>query len=212
MNTAVPQDDPTVKPKGLVSVCIIGFALAAFALLGAAMTAAGTAGTNPFQSLVEIGQPEQVRQIQRAMQADLQTVVDSWSAWLQTAAVLNLFLATLLVVGGTLALKVRKPAGVVLLAAYSVGVVAEAIGAVPAWAMQKANLAIMEQYMPQLFRPGPEVDPEFANTMQGIMQASMVAGAVMGGVMILGKVGFHVFGLWFLRRPSCERLWRNAAD
>ncbi len=200
----------SARPSTLTSLCIIGLALAVFALLAAATSVSGAFGSsNPFQSLSELGQPAEVVEMQRAMQAEINAAMAPWATWYAVLSGLNLLLAAGLIAGGVLTLRLRRPGVEVYWLTFALGLVTDGLAIVPTVAVQRATFAAIDGQLGRLLAQAqsPPGMPGFGETMQGIMRASMIAGAAFAVLMILGKLGFYVWGSWYLKQPRIRSLF-----
>jgi hypothetical protein len=207
------ESDLPRRPGGLTTLCIAALVLALFALLGAATAASG--GNIEPSMFFSLGQPDAVVRVQQAMQAELREIVRPWLTWFYLVAILNLGVAGVLCAGGVLGLKMRRPANILLLVGFIAGLISEAVGVVPGFAVQKESVAILERYVPLL------VEASLQGTQQPVaglqdMTASMtkmssIVGLLMTALISLAKVGFYVFGIIYLRRPMIRSLFAERA-
>jgi hypothetical protein len=197
------------RTGALTTLCIVAVVVALFAFFAAAMQLANSSGQNPFQSLSEIGQPPEVVRLQREMQAQIALATRPWAGLFVVLAGANGLLGVLLVAGSVLALRSRPLSRPLLWAGFALGFVTDLVGLVPGFAVQRATFAALDGMFSTMMSRAPAAPnmAGFADTMQGVMRASMVMGAVMGGAMVLAKLGYYVWASLYLRRPEVrERL------
>lgn len=204
------------RPGGLTAICILAIVLGALgALLGLAALAA-PALQGPMQNVVAQWQPQEDEEAARAQQQ----IAEETREFAQRHIVRNtlfavgrLVVATSLLVGGVLSLRLGPRGRKALLVAFAAGIVFELaqlwpnLEAIPL--TQRAFQLGMEAQHRQMPN-GPQAgDMQALGRIMGkaiaAMQVAMIAG------MLLAKCGFYAFGLWYLTRPHTALLFIRRA-
>lgn len=201
------------KPGGLTALCILAIVLGAFGILSGLGGIAAAALQGPMQNMVAHLQPQQDKEAARVQQQ----IADETREFSQQHIVRNtlfslarLFVASCLLAGGILTLRLRPQGRRILLVAFSVGIVFELA---QIWPMvtdipftQRMTRLSLQVHQKQMTGQGQNADDSaaFARVLLKAMAALQVA--MMSG-MLLAKGGFYGFGLWYLTRPRIAALF-----
>jgi len=197
------------RPGALTPICVVAFVLALLALSSSVLTLTfgGPSSMPSFGNLYSGGGA--TAQIQQQMMRDMMAALEPWQPWTTALAWINLAVASLLGVGGLLAIRIRSPGARLLLAALGGALLAEVMGAPLMVVTQRAMSTAMERWIPQMLASagGTALPPAFEQSMEWAMRSSLLTGIVLGVLFALAKMGFCAYGIWYLRRPATRALF-----
>ena len=197
------------RPGALTLICIFAFLLAVLAFLGSAssLVFGGPGAMQTFANLHAGGAA--AAHIQQQMITDMMAALEPWQPWATTLAWINLAVGVLLTTGGLLAIKMRSPGDRLLLVAFGSALLADVMGTPLMVASQRAMNAAMESWIPLIINStgDPNMPPGFEQTMQWMMRAGLLVSIVFGALLVLAKMGFCGYGIWYLRKPATRALF-----
>ena len=150
--------------------------------------------------------------IQQQMIRDMMAALEPWQPWTSALAWINMAVASLLVAGGLLGMKMRAPGHRLLMVGLGSALLADGIGLPLGVYSQRAIMPVIENWIPQLMAStgDPNSLPGFQQAMEAGMRGSLSAGLVFGVIFGLAKMGFCGYGIWYLRRPMTRALFTKA--
>jgi hypothetical protein len=201
------------RPGGLTALCILAIVLGAFGVLSGLGGIAAAALQGPMQNMVAQLQPQQGKEAARVQQQ----IADESREFAQRHIVRNtlfslarLFVASCLLAGGILTLRLHPQGRKILIVAFSAGIVFELAQIWPMVEVIPFTQRTMQLTMEaqQKGMPGKGQNAEDAAAMMRIMVKAIAAmQVVMMAAMLLAKSGFYAFGLWYLTRPRISTLF-----
>jgi hypothetical protein len=206
------SSNPVARPGGLTALCILAIVLGALGIMTGLTGLAAAALSDPLQKLAAGLQPEQDKEGARLQQQ----VADESREFAGRHFVRNLLfslarlvVASCLLLGGILALRLKTPGRKALLVAFAAGILFELSQIWPMIEVFGFTERIME--MQQQMAGNAPNGGDAAGTMR--VMAKMIAAmqvAMMGG-MLLTKITCYAFGLWYLTRPHVAALYVRPA-
>ena len=204
------------RPGGLTALCILAIVLGALGVLTGLGGIAAVALQGPMQDAVAHLQPQQDADVQQKLMEESREFARQHAVRNGVLAGLRLLVASGLLTGGILTLRLRPYGRKILLIALASGIGFEiaqlwpAVEAIPF--TQRAMELSMEGQQKQA--QGNGKNAQDAAAMMRVMAKAIAAMQVMViAGMFLAKAGFYGFGLWYLTRPHVAALFvRPAAD
>lgn len=201
------------RPGGLAALCILAMVLGAFGVLSGLGGIAAAVLQGPMQDMMAQLQPHEDEEAAHAQQQ----IVDEAKEFAQKHVVRNtlfalarLCVASCLLAGGILTLRLHLYGRKILLIAFSAGILFELaqiwpmVEAIP-FTERTMQLAMEAQ---QKEMAGKGQNAQDAEAMMRIMIKAMGAMQVaMMAAMLLTKAGFYGFGLWYVTRPRIAALF-----
>ena len=200
------------RPGGLTAICILAIVLGAFGALFGVGGLMAVAFQGPMQEAMSKLQPqenEEVARAQRQIAEEAQEFAQRHVVRNALFAVARLLVASCLLAGGILSLRLHPYGRKVLLAAFAAGIVFEIaqiwpnLEAIPV--TQRAVQLSLQAQQKQMAKGAKAGDMEAMGRVMGKAMAAMQIVMIAG--MVLAKAGFYAFGLWYLTRPHTAALF-----
>lgn len=196
------------RPGGLTILCIGCLVLGGLGVLmwclGGVGLAMQASGIDPAQ-IANSGLPPEQQAAQQQMQQEVEAITKKW--WIVTAVlwVWNVPTIILLMTGAVLGLRMAPTALKWLKIALINVLVFEVVRLVPTIAMQIEMADVMERMFQGLAGPGGRAPPA------GLMKIGMGIGLAFVALMVVVKLSFYGWGLWYVGRNEV-RDWFGAPD
>ena len=201
------------RPGGLTALCIVAIVLGALGILSGLTGAAGMAMRARIEALTEhIQDDEDAAKLQRRVSQRANAVWEEHPIRTWSLVAGRLLVATLLVVGGSLTLKLKPAGRAILLAAFATGVVFEALQIVPNIQAANASYDAMLQAMEETVSRDEQRPPGFDQTMSTIMKASAIMQILIAVAMLVGKCAYYAVGLWYVTRARVAASFARPAS
>ena len=196
--SGLPAD---TTPGALKMLCIFCVILGALGLFGSVVGIGGLL----FQQQLSEFQMDMAPPEQQEFQAKMAEAQSSFFIPNMFLAVCNLFVAPLLLVGGTgVLIKKRwgqKIFSFGLIAATIFVLVRLAVGSI----LQMRLFGVLKDGMLSQLPSGSQAGSAAAGSMETIMMTSMYVGVAFGVIMALGLAGFYFWGWRYLKKDVCQR-------
>jgi hypothetical protein len=198
-----------MPPGKLKTVTVIALILGVLGLTSAITGGlALLAGAEKMQSLAAMpGQTARVAAVQQEMSKAMLAVTNEWRTYNGVMAVLLLFLASALLVGAVMSLRMRERGRRILQAAFVVGIPVEVLRGVASVSMGLATSKVMSDFMPKMMQAstpagGAPLPAGMESAVSSVATGSALAGLVLGAGWILAQIIFYVVGALYLRKPE----------
>lgn len=189
------------RPGGLTALCIVAIVLGALGILSGAAGAAGMAMRSRIEAFTEqIQDDEDAAKLQRRVSQRANAVWEEHPIRTWSLVAGKLVVATLLLAGGCLALKLKPAGRTILLGAFATGILFELLQTAPNIQAVNASYEAMHQAMEESLSNGEQRPPGFDQTIAAIVKASVIMQILMAFAMLVGKCAYYAVGLWYLKR------------
>jgi hypothetical protein len=206
------------RPGGLTAIAVIAIILGSLGLIGSLFGLASFALQPVLRSaftlpagLANDPAMKAQRDMQREMQEKMQAVTDRYAPFTVGFAVINLFLAGSLLLGGIWILKIQPKGYAVLTYAFLIAIIFEIIRAIVQTFMQVELGTVMASIMPEMMKAaGPKAGQGAAQGAEFIAMATKIGiavGVVFAIVPVLAKLVYYIIGVVYLRRPQIRQLF-----
>lgn len=213
LNAGAPP--PAGRPLGfLKALAIIAIVLGAMGLMSSLTGMVALAFSGQLQSVFSpVGQPgvpQSLQDAQLAMQKDLQALQDRFLALNLTLAIGNLCIASLLLTGGILTLRLVPRGRQIFLVGCWIAIVFDLFRAAAQSIVQMQTMTLTTQHMVRMMEAaGGRTPPEAVNFALTISKVGMVIGVVIGLVWVVAKLVFYGTSIWQLRKPAVQSLFQT---
>jgi hypothetical protein len=205
---------PRKRPGGLTAVCVIAIILGVLGLGSSLMTLASLAMQSSMEKAFKMprqpGMPDNFVQIQEEMQKKIMEVNHRYSGLLTGIGLLNLVIASCLLAGGIMAIKMKPNIHRFLVGVFLAAIVFEVIAAVVGIYMQLEMSSIITDFMSKMVTSLPK-GAKGGDEAAAIMMTAAKVGVIIGMVFSLGwalaKMIFYGVSASYLRRPNIRRLF-----
>lgn len=205
---------PPSRPTAVTVIAVVAIVLGTFSSCCGLYAGFGLVMSDRLQAvsqqLARAGQSADnpaVRE-QQAMQTELLDFQRGWAPFTGSFVVIQLFLALLMILGGSLALAGKGVGRVMMMGSFVAGTVFEIARSVTETLMQFQMMDVMQRYMGRMMaatqRGGP-TPPGFEQTMGAVMGGATVAGIVLMLLWAAVKIGYYVSGFLLMRREDVRR-------
>jgi hypothetical protein len=208
MTTNVPH-----RPGGLTALCILAIVLGALGVLSTLGAIAAAAYQSPLQEAIarfQAKKNEEAARLQQQLDDETREFTQRHPVRNILFAVAELLVASGLLAGGILTLRLSSYGRMLLMIAFGAAIVLELAQLWPAMEAipftQRTIQLSMEAQQKEMNAQGPNADD--AAAMMRVMAKAIAALQVLvfAGKVLL-KIGFYAFGLWYLTRPRVAGLF-----
>ena len=205
---------PTGRPGWLTALCVLCIVLGALGLMNSLMGVAGAIGGQQLQALVQPkpsrGATPEMQQVQQDFQDQVNGVQNKYF-WLIVGGLgLRVVVASLLLVGGMLALGLKESGRKTLLAACALAAMFELLHAILQSFINMEMMTAVNGFVQKLTTALPQnanTPPNFVPMMQGLVRGSIIAGFVIAYLLALAKICLYLFGLIYLQKKHIRGLF-----
>lgn len=145
---------------------------------------------------------------QRAMQEELIAFQRGWAPFTGSFVVIQLFVALLSILAGSLALSGKGVGRMMLMGTFVVGTIFEIGRSIVETLMQFQAMDVTQRYMGRVMAATQQGRPPVAGmeeTMGAVMGGTTVAAIVIMLLWALVKIGYYVSGLFLMQREDVRR-------
>jgi len=191
----------------LKAICIIAIVLGTLGLLSALMGIVGLAIGSELQGAfgpgAQPGMPQELVDAQTQMQADLQAVQDRFFAANVILTLVQVLVASTLLVGGIQCLRRISPGRRVLVAACFAAMLFEIVRGIVQGFVQMATAPVATRSIERMMEStGGQTPPEATEFVMMATRVGVVLGAVVFLGLITAKLVFYVLSVRYLRKPE----------
>ena len=208
------EPQPSRRPGWLTSICVISIVLGALGAMNSVVAFGGTLFGQQLQTAISPnttqGMPEEMKELQEKFQSEVNGVQDRFFFAILAAAALRFAVALALLIGGIQCLGLKESGRVLLVTACAAALVFEIIYTVLQSLMNMEMMTAFNSYIEGVVqtmpRGGAGPPPDVLMT---IMRGSFMAGLVIQYIIVLVKMIFYAFALYYLQRQPIRTLFAN---
>jgi hypothetical protein len=209
---------PTGKPQLLSAVCVICLVLGGLGLmnsvLGATQAALGSKLQQWFQPKAGAGIPPEMQKAQDEFQAEINAVEKRYWTPMIVSLSFRFLAASLLLVGGILALGMKEAGRKLLIAACVIALCFELGHAILQSVVNTEMMTAVNSYVDGMLESMPRgrgggPPKNIVQTVQTITRVSIMAGLAMFYLLVAIKAGFYLFSFVYLQKPHIQALFAD---
>jgi hypothetical protein len=205
---------PVGRPGWLSFLCVLCIVLGALGLMNSVFGTFGMVVGPRFQQFMAAqpkpGMPDDLKEAQEKMQADMYTIQAKYIWPLGLSIALRLIVCALLLVGGIRCLNMSEQGRKLLIIACSIALVFDLLQAIFQMVITVENMTVMNEFMEAMANQGGSTPKEVEAVIKTI--GSIIRFLMVGMVCVfaLAKIAFYIFGVLYLQKPNIMALFKTA--
>ena len=211
--TVYSGPSPHGRPGWLTAICVLCIVFGALGLVNSLFGTFGMIVGPRFQQFMaaqpQPGIPDDIRDAQQKMQADMYKIQSKYIWPLGVSIVLRLGVCALLLVGGIRSLNMNERGRKLLIIACATALVFDLLQAILQMIITVENMTVMNEFMEAMATKGQNKTKELEAVMKAVGSFIRFFSLGLISVIAVGKIVFYIFSIKYLQKPNIMALFHK---
>jgi hypothetical protein len=208
-----PGSVPGRRPGWLSVLCVLCIVLGSLGLVNSIFGTAGMVVGPRFQKFManrpQPGLPEDFKEAQEKMQADMYKIQTKYIWPLGVSIVLRVVVCTLLLVAGIRCLNMDEKGRKLLIVACSMALVFDLLQAILQMVITMENMTVMNEFMETMATKGQSANKDVEALLKTVGSVIRFFSLGLICIIALAKIGLYIFGVLYLQKAHIRALFHR---